>query len=439
MPQLASVRKDVILPMVTLLKLHDGPQRVMQKRNKRLMDFVRFKAIKDRGDKPDKKTIEQGEQFTALNVTLKEELPKLFTLTGKLMEACLNNFVQLQLTWQTMIQKRLGYTIERLPEDLNQIIVDWSGDFSFSEAQVLSLGICNGSMLADAGNIPGIGSPAANGGETSSSRRPSTVNSMAARAVSFDTMSSPKASQDFGAMSPANFVTSPQSESFAQASNATHIFPGNRMRTNSSFSRVSGQSEQPNGGVQSSMASIMTSSTRPSTATAATTVRTSDSPSLPQLALDTPTFQEFLSDPVMALSNHNRGGPPDPADHPASPTAAARYSGFFSSAMPMSESSDPTSTEDQPQQSQSQPSASQQSSNPANLKDPPVLFLAASMFEFNIDRARREAGYPYLTYVAGEIFDVIAEKGDLWLARNQDDSTNQIGWIWTKHFAKLAT
>ncbi|KLJ05616.1 hypothetical protein EMPG_10893 [Blastomyces silverae] len=71
-------------------------------------------------------------------------------------------------------------------------------------------------------------------------------------------------------------------------------------------------------------------------------------------------------------------------------------------------------------------------------KDPAVLFPVASLFEFNIDRARREAGYPYLTYVAGEIFDVIGEKGDLWLARNQDDPTRQVGWIWTKHFSKLA-
>lgn len=37
-----------------------------------------------------------------------------------------------------------------------------------------------------------------------------------------------------------------------------------------------------------------------------------------------------------------------------------------------------------------------------------------------------------------QIFDVIAEKGELWLAKNQDDSTEQVGWIWSKHFAKLA-
>jgi hypothetical protein len=66
-----------------------------------------------------------------------------------------------------------------------------------------------------------------------------------------------------------------------------------------------------------------------------------------------------------------------------------------------------------------------------------VLFLAASLFEFNIDRARKEAGYPYLTYVPGEIFDVIGEKGELWLAKNQDDPGCLVGWIWCKHFARL--
>jgi len=67
-----------------------------------------------------------------------------------------------------------------------------------------------------------------------------------------------------------------------------------------------------------------------------------------------------------------------------------------------------------------------------------VLWLAASLFEFNITTTKHEAGYPYLIYQAGEIFDVIAEKGELWLAKNQDDPQEQVGWIWSKHFAKLA-
>lgn len=34
---------------------------------------------------------------------------------------------------------------------------------------------------------------------------------------------------------------------------------------------------------------------------------------------------------------------------------------------------------------------------------PKVLFVVASLYEFNIDRARQEGGYPYLTYVVGEV------------------------------------
>lgn len=37
-----------------------------------------------------------------------------------------------------------------------------------------------------------------------------------------------------------------------------------------------------------------------------------------------------------------------------------------------------------------------------------------------------------------QIFDVIGEKGELWLAKNQDDVSDQVGWIWSKHFARLA-
>ena len=71
-------------------------------------------------------------------------------------------------------------------------------------------------------------------------------------------------------------------------------------------------------------------------------------------------------------------------------------------------------------------------------EDTHVLFVCASLFEFSIDKTRKEGGYPYLTYVQGEVFDVIAQKGELWLARNQDDSSNSLGWIWEQHFVILS-
>ncbi|PGG99056.1 hypothetical protein GX51_06473 [Blastomyces parvus] len=424
----SAVRKSVILPMVTLLNLHDGPRRVMQKRNKRLMDYVRYKTLKERGDKADKKTTEQGEQFIALDVTLKEELPKLFALTGKLTDACLHNFVELQKTWLNLIQKRLGYIFERSTfHDLEQLKSDWAADFSFSDAQVLSLGICNGSILADVAHVAGFNSPlasASNGADaSSSSRRPSTVNSTSIqnaitnRAASLEQSNSPKISHDFGISTPGSFMqSSPADNNFTQQHNGSQVFSSGRVRTNSGFSgRASGVPDVSNGSALPSMTAM-----KNPPGSGANSGRPSDgTPSLPQLSLDTPMLQDFLADPLLAL--HNRGTPPDPALHPSSPTVT-RTGNFFSSAMPMNES--PRTATPVPDEEEH--------------KDPAVLFPVASLFEFNIDRARREAGYPYLTYVAGEIFDVIGEKGDLWLARNQDDPTGQVGWIWTKHFSKLA-
>ncbi|ODH13109.1 hypothetical protein ACO22_07592 [Paracoccidioides brasiliensis] len=429
----STVRKSVILPMITLLKLHDGPQRVMQKRNKRLMDYVRYKTLKDRGDKADKKTIEQGEQFIALNVTLKEELTKLFDLTGKLTEACLNNFVEIQKTWLGLIEKRLGYIIERIPQDLEHIGADWSADFSFSDAQVLSLGICNGSILAEVANFAGFSPPSAsNRADGSPSRRPSTVNSAnihtaytttnsnSNQSTSFEQSNSPKMSYESSIGSPGSLIQSFQADSFNEThNNGAQAFSAGRVRTNSGFSvRMTGVSDMLNGQHVPSMTALVNNTTNAGTTYAS---RPSNiSPSLPLLSLDPPMLQDFLADPLLAISN-NRGTTPKPALHPSSPPTT-RSDGFFSSAMPMTESPPTTTPMDESEQK----------------KDPSVLFLVASLFEFNIDRARREAGYPYLTYVAGEIFDVIGEKGDLWLARNQDDPTRQVGWIWTKHFSKLS-
>ncbi|KAE8379299.1 hypothetical protein BDV26DRAFT_172069 [Aspergillus bertholletiae] len=394
---IAVVRKSVIDPMITLLKLHDGPQRVMKKRDKRLMDYARFKSIKERGDKPDKKTTEQGEQFVALNEALKDELPKLYSLTAKLMEACLKSFVHIQSSWFKTLQEKLGPLVDSFPDDVQKVIGDWNTSFSFSEAQVLSLGICNGSLLADAVNLVNFNTPST-GATISSPRRPSTVNSASTRVES--TMDeSPKASHDFGSGS--HPFQSPSFDSQSQISLG-------RKRADSTFSgRAAPDSiELPRSQLLQQITGSSTSGLQPSS-------NRESCPSLPRLSLDSP----FLVDVI---------GPSESSDklteeRPSSPSGG-RYSGFFSSAMPMS---------DNPQDN------APQENEPH--KEPAVLFLAASIYEFNIDRARREAGYPYLTYVVGEIFDVIAEKGELWLAKNQDDPTHQVGWIWNKHFAKLST
>jgi hypothetical protein len=385
--QLATVRQSVIGPMVTLLKLYEGPQKVMHKRNKRLIDYARFKTIKDRGDRPDKKTTEQGEQFSTLNDALKDELPRLFSLTAKLMEACLNNFVEIQVRWFSMLQQKLGFLLDQFPGEISDITSDWSADFAFADAQVLALSLCNGALLSDALNMVNFNAPGTETG-TASPRRPSMVSG---RTGSVGMEASPKVSYDGQSEHPPN-------------GSQNNLIRAGRQRTNSS---ISGFVRATVPDTTAANAASQSVATRPSTES------TEPFPSFPRLSLDMP----FMNDPLLHEPNHY-----DPATGETTASPAGRYSGFFSSALPMSDSPH------QETPAEGGPS-----------KDPNVLFLAASLYEFNIDRARREAGYPYLTYVAGEIFDVIAEKGELWLARNQDDPTRQVGWIWTKHFAKLST
>ncbi|KAJ9485947.1 hypothetical protein VN97_g7401 [Penicillium thymicola] len=375
---LAVVRKTVIDPMVELLGLYNAPQRVMRKRDKRLPEYARYKAIKDRGDKPDKKTTEQGEQFLALNDTLKDELPKLYGLTSKLMAACLKNFIEIQTVWYSVLQKKIGAHVELFPSDLDRLISDFNSDHNLMEARMGELSSCNGSMMAHSLNLVPL-SPSEQQNPMSP-RRPSTVNSSNA--------DSPNMSRDFSVGSQP--FQSPQMES--------HSSRSSRYRADSILSgrMIPDTPSQLLQQVTSSPAPARTSDVEPF-------------PSLPRLSLDTP----FLED-VINGSSHSSNAPTSPTD---------RYSGFFSSAMPMSDAPSDTVVDGHFERS------------PPPM-GPAALFCAASVYDFNID-TRTEGGYPYLTYASGDIFDVIGEKGELWLARNQDDATRTVGWIWNKHFARL--
>lgn len=427
--------------MTTLLRLHDGPQRLMEKRKKRISEYAKFKAIRDRGEKPDKKTAEQGEQFIAVNDTLKEELPKLFTLTGKLVEACLQNFVQLQMQWLNIWKAKLRQAIDasQLPESFAIICDQFIGDFRYTEAQVLSLALCNGSLLADSVNFVSLLSPDRNtlGGSTlnddSSSRRPSYATDESRsrttsitnyeftrnRGMSVNSGQSPSyMSNDYGRAADGSSLPPPQSGPPPSLS-ALQPNSGRRVRASSVTSRSPISSADPyrpfpNPAAPSSSSYSSTSYMNTRQRSASRTGYDSQRPSYEGYYTN---IDRLIPDNYGSTASHHGEG-----SFSQQQQQQQRQSGVFSSAMPMSDSPRAQSPPDE-------------TFDLANLN---VLFLAASVYEFNIDRARREAGYPYLTYVAGEIFDVIGEKGELWLAKNQDDDTNQIGWIWNKHFAKLA-
>jgi len=85
-----------------------------------------------------------------------------------------------------------------------------------------------------------------------------------------------------------------------------------------------------------------------------------------------------------------------------------------------------------------------------------VSWLAACSIACDIPISATGSGIPYLNYKPGEVsgsskkfrslrvhtklsqyFNVIGEMGQLWLAKNEDDPEETIGWIQSKHFFRL--
>lgn len=390
------MEKNVIDPMTQVIRHFDYPQKLMHKRNKRIADYARFKAIKDRGDKLDKKTMESGEQFQAVNDTLKDELPKLFALTARLVEACLNNFVQLQIQWQIVWKKKLGQALEitKIPVNGQDIVADFAADIAFFEAQVLSLGVCNGSMLNDVANQFNFMSPTTtlNGDDESSARQPSQASSLERRrTLSISSDKSPMLPQpDFGSgggRTSGSFF--PLGDGLQQQlAPANNYLVGGRIRASSTLSGHSPRTPEVPGSYHS-----FSNSTTPMTATpgrpstAAPRNYTEPSPSISCTSLETSSFNRPSEDSMRVGRTTGTTYPRTSGSFQQRDNSdPQRYSDFFSSAMPMSDS--PTAQSPAPGQGQ----------HGFN-----IIFLAASVYEFNIDRARKEAGYPYLTYVAGEV------------------------------------
>lgn len=115
---------------------------------------------------------------------------------------------------------------------------------------------------------------------------------------------------------------------------------------------------------------------------------TGPSPMQPRPSIETPDLTR-ASEATTLVNQPVGNGFYAPGTQARPPSPSGRFSGVFSSALPMSDSP--------PEQS---PVEDGQSRPQTQFN---VIFLAASVYEFNIDRARREAGYPYLTYVAGEV------------------------------------
>jgi hypothetical protein len=405
------IQRHVIEPMITCLKLYAGPQHLIAKRKKRVADYARLQAMQQKGQKPDAKTVDAAEVYEALNEQLKLDLPRLYALQSELVRACLNTHVYLQTQWWWLWKEKLAPVVDFAYARYGEIEPAFNEEYDFVHSQILMLGVCNGSMLADAANFLSPQSTLI-GDETISSqastRRPSVLPN------GYRTMSTSSESQPLFTPSDVNrsFMTSAMASPVISEAGQTGFY--GRMRSSSSQS-TRGRAPSMTAAQNGSLPPSRVPSVVPKASFAAN--RSSNA----QRPADLKSMSSRVSLDTAKHSPSVRPGSAVSAQHQLS-AQEPPYSGMFSSAMPMSDapvSPGPLSPQHAP-------------------LDTPVMFVAASLFEFNIDRARREAGYPYLTYVEGEVFDVVAQKGELWLAKNQDDQTNSLGWIWEQHFVILS-
>ena len=376
----------------------------MAQRETRNFDYSKYQnAVNKRNGKIDKRTEALAEEWMALNKEAKERMGKLMVASNQLVSLLLAKFVKCNREWWQIWRNKFQFIVEGDPvgnlrtnmQDFETTLTrDWRDEHGIPEANLLSLGLVNGSYLLETANMFTVPSDSASFAGGDFPRHNSVTDANRQGSGSFANFS-----QAYSAKRPAMTELS---------RNESPFFPG-RVRASSTTTTTN-----------SSMAAVA-GTTRPmsiDTSTADRRPATSDEPSphLPRLSLDapSPSFQVNFVNDANNVNNRspNRSTPRSPGD---------RFSGLFSSAMPLTDS----------------PRA-QTPQSTGGSGTPNVLFLAASVYEFNIDKSRREAGYPYLTYTAGEVFDVIGEKGELWLARNQDDPAGLIGWIWNKHFVKLA-
>ncbi|KAM0531819.1 hypothetical protein ACHAPW_008402 [Verticillium nonalfalfae] len=412
---LAQVRKQVIEPFELVIKAYGNPSLAMKKREKRRLDFERAEQIRKGGKTLDPKLKELVEQYDALNDTLIKELPQLSALTEKVGKICLENLVNIQAKWYSIWKDKVKVVLadtSSLPE-MPDVVSIFQHDFKFAQDQLDTIGILHPEYKGRASQSTITTRASTEDGTPRNRPRPAELTprnrGRSMNSEQTPALPTPEFKRNSGqfTLSPTSTVPSPHQYYYRD-------YYTNANATASGSGSGSGQrpSVPPSPRTEDSSPSLRAAGgyplARPSTG------RSYDSGGLPRESSDSSLHNRRDSN-----STYNSG-------YPA--TEPKRYSGLFHSALPLPDSAEES-------QRSSRASSRERFPESSNYN---VLWLAASLFEFNIETTKNEAGYPYLTYQAGEIFDVIAEKGELWLAKNQDDPREQVGWIWSKHFARLA-
>jgi dynamin-binding protein len=380
---LSHVRKQVIEPFEQVIKAYSNPSLAMKKRSKRRLDYEKSVQLKKGGKKLDKQLAEAVEQYDALNEALKTELPKLSTLTEKVGNICLGNFVSIQTQWFSIWKEKVKVVLEsqQVPE-IPSIMSAFQQDYKFLEEQMSSISILNPASKPRT-------SQSTSNDDAASLRlrpRPSETSVSRGRGLSVNSDMAPNMpTPDFAKRHSGQFVASPSNVSIPSppqfhyrdyyagiTANNTPATPAESATPNTPD--LSGGSRPPAAGV-----------VRPGTG------QSHESGGAIKQSTEWNGQATRYSNSMYSSSGYQ--SPPEPAQ-------TQRFSGLFHSALPMADAAAERSV--RPSRASSRASSRERQ----NTGGYNVLWLAASLFEFNIETTKHEAGYPYLTYQAGEVSDL---------------------------------
>lgn len=342
----------------------------MKKRAKRRLDYERYVQLKKSGKKIDKQLSELVEQYEALNETLKKELPKLSAMTAKVGNICLGNLVNIQARWFEIWRDKMKSVLPgtQIPE-VADIVAAFQSDYKWVEEPLTELTILNPL------NKTRTSQPTATDDNLSKTRSRPDEATPRPRGLSLtnDPMSSTP---------PAEFAKR-HSGQWTQSPTASIPSPSHQFYYRADY--YAGLKQGPGSPITPEVANAVRSfppPTQPPPPRPGTGVSYDSSGAPPRQSSETVPGQ-FRRDSSSAQSGyHGAEGP-------------RRFSGIFHSALPLPDDSDP---------SQRSSRASSRERTPINGYN--VLWLAASLFEFNIETTKHEAGYPYLTYQAGEVCSI---------------------------------
>lgn len=358
------MRLKVIEPFESVIQLYGPPSLAMKKRNKRRLDYEKYLTIKGQGKKVDEKLTELVDQYEALNETLKLELPKLSSCTIHLGIICLAQFLHIQIEWYGIWQEKVRAVLEdnQVPNDIGDIVSTFHRDFQFAEARIQELGIVNGTFLTGT-TKPRTSQSTSTPFANDPKGRTSNLSSRS-RGLSFNGERSP-------ALPTPEFEKTRHSGNFTGSSAAQLGYQSASHSSHSRSGSLTPGTPDPAFGSRSHTANLA----RPNTG------RSDSGTPRPSNEFNSQNRRESGS--TTNSGYRHIDGPPQ---------TMRPFSGLFHSAMPLP---------DGPEDSQRSSRASSRDRNVSGGYN--ILYLAASLFEFNISATKSEAGYPYLTYQAGEV------------------------------------